>query len=35
MLFSCMKGTIAEQGTPDILDNPKSDLLKDFMEKVK
>ncbi|HKL60803.1 MAG TPA: ATP-binding cassette domain-containing protein [Acholeplasma sp.] len=29
------EGTIAEQGTPDILDNPKSDLLKDFMEKVK
>lgn len=29
------KGKIIEQGTPDILQNPKSDLLKDFMNKVK
>lgn len=29
------EGTITEMGTPDILDNPSSPLLKDFMEKVK
>jgi polar amino acid transport system ATP-binding protein len=29
------KGEIVEMGTPDILDNPKSDSLKAFMEKVR
>ncbi len=29
------QGVIAEQGTPDMLDNPKTDALKNFMNKVR